>query len=229
MEILERVKAATAARDGENSFERDGIVVGRLEPPFPLIAALLNAALSRGDGSLYVLDVGGSLGSSLKQCRPFLANLGKLCWSIVEQADFVEHGKRHLEDQQLRFFSTMEEAVRNQPPDVVLLSGVLQYLEDPLRVAAKVADLGATSIVIDRVPIVGLRQNRIAIQRVPKRLGKSAYPLWLFNRDSLLAPFAAKYTVISEHSAVDGAMSYGWRRIDFRGFILDRAQERQRA
>ena len=59
--ILERVVAATTAvRDGKAMAERDGIVLAKLDFPFPLIAALMRSAALNG-GNLSVLDFGGGL------------------------------------------------------------------------------------------------------------------------------------------------------------------------
>lgn len=224
-QILDRVKAAVeeAVGTGGRKFERDGIVLVGVEPPYPLLTALLRAAIATRSG-LGVLDFGGSLGSTFFQCRPYLNGIRNLRWNVVDQPNFVAYGKERLENESLRFFHSIEEAVLEARPDVILFSGVLQYLAKPLEVMQKAVDIGSPSIVIDRTPIVGAPENRIAIQKVPTRLGGSSYPIWLFTRERLLAPFLSYYSVLTEYAAVDGVMSYGWKRVEFKGFILDKVR-----
>ncbi|MFZ5862536.1 MAG: methyltransferase, TIGR04325 family [Nitrospirota bacterium] len=221
-EILQRVKAATLrAATIEGAFERDGVVLDHAVPPFPLLAALQRAAAVRGDG-LNVLDFGGSLGSSYHQCRPFLTHLKGLKWIVVEQPEFVRCGKDVFENDVLKFTLSVDDAVRQGRPDVVLFSAVLQYLEQPTDLLRGVVDVAPTMIVVDRTPVIDLPESRIAVQQVPPRLGKASYPLWLFNRDELLAPTLGRYRVLAEFDALDGVMSYGLRRVEFKGFMLDK-------
>ena len=109
---------------------------------------------------------------------------------------------------------------------MILFSTVLQYLEQPLDLLEKAVEIGPATIVIDRTPIVALPENRIVVQRVPRRLGKASYPAWLFNKDRLLDPARDRYRIVAEYDAVDGVMSYGSVRVDFKGFILDKTNER---
>lgn len=223
-EILDRVKAATLAARTEAAFERDGVVLDHAETPFPLLTALLRVAAARAD-SLNVLDFGGSLGSSYYQCRPFLTYLKGLRWSIVEQPGFVECGKKLFEDGVLKFFNTIDESLQGNVPDVILLSAVLQYLEQPLDLLEKAVEIGPATIVIDRTPVVAMPENRIVVQMVPRRFGNASYPAWLFSRDRLLAPARGSYRIVAEYDAIDGVMTCGSGRVDFKGFILDKTNE----
>lgn len=225
--VLERVRAAASrAARAEATFERDGTVLNDAEPPFPLLTALLRAANERG-GSLSVLDFGGSLGSVYYQCRPFLMNLSGLRWIVVEQPQFVESGRKLFEDDVLKFAVTVDEAIQKSTPDVILFSAVLQYLEKPLDAVKWAVEIAPPTIVIDRTPLVpSLHESRIAVQKVPRRLGSASYPLWLFNRDQLVAPTLGRYRVLVEYDAVDGVMSYGFKRVEFKGFILDKLNGR---
>lgn len=226
LEILQRVKTATLrAADIEAAFERDGIVLDHAVPPFPLLTALQRAAAVRGDG-LSVLDFGGSLGSLYYQCRPFLTHLKGLRWIIVEQPEVVECGKDLFEDDVLKFLFTLDEALQESTPDVILFSSVLQYVENPLDLLRWAVEAGPMTIVIDRTPIVHLPESQIAVQRVPRRLGRASYPAWLFNRERLLAPVFDRYRVLAEYDAIDGVMSYGFKRVEFKGFILDKTNGR---
>ena len=221
--ILSRVLDATeeVAR-GEAAFERDGMVFNQPQPPYPLIAALLRAAVINRN-RLCVIDFGGALGSSYRQCLPFLENLQQLQWNVVEQADFVKIGREVFENDTLRFFESIAACAQEAPPTVILFSGVLQYLEDYVAAVEQAVGLTARTIIIDRTPLVALPGTRIARQIVPRRLGSASYPIQLFAREQLLKPFLGDYVLLNEFDAVDDMMTYGLTRVEFKGFILDRS------
>jgi putative methyltransferase (TIGR04325 family) len=115
---------------GEAKFQRDGVNFTDALYPFPLIAALLRAAVENG-GELTVLDFGGALGCTYYQCRDFLEGLKQLRWCIVEQAHFADAGNQHFKSDKLLFFKDMQEVWSTYTPNVVLFSGSLQYLPEP--------------------------------------------------------------------------------------------------
>ena len=115
-------------KNGTAVHERDSVLFPKVEHNFALLAGLLQAV---DNGELSVLDFGGSLGSSYFQCRPFLASLKSVRWSIVEQPAYVECGRREFADERLRFYRTVEECLENESPQVLLLSGVIHCLADP--------------------------------------------------------------------------------------------------
>ena len=91
---------------------------------------------------MHVVDYGGSLGSSYFQNRYLLNGSISLNWNIVEQKHFVDCGREFIQDQNLNFFYTIEEALLNAKPDVLLLSSVIQYLEKPYEFIEKSTDYG---------------------------------------------------------------------------------------
>ncbi len=123
---------------GEAPYERDAVVFDQVEFSFPVWAGLLRGA-GAGHGALRVLDFGGGFGTTYRQFKAFGSPLQSLQWTIVEQAKFMEVGRAEFTDHELRFASTMAEAVQDGPPDVVLLSSVLQYVESPYRLIDEVS------------------------------------------------------------------------------------------
>src|SRR5205823_2837625 len=93
------------------------------------LAALLRASVRKG--SLSVLDFGGALGSSYFQCRKFLSPLRHLRWSVVEQAAQVACGRADFSNDELVFYESVEACLKQETPDLLVLSSVLQYLPDP--------------------------------------------------------------------------------------------------
>ncbi len=131
--IFEKCKGAMLKiKSGEAAYERDSVLFDKIHYSFPVLSGLLRAATSNGD-NLSVLDFGGSLGSSYHQCRGFLSNLKSLRWCVVEQPRFVTCGRELFETEELKFYYDIDECLNFKKPNIALLSGVLQYIENQWR------------------------------------------------------------------------------------------------
>ncbi|MEP7056212.1 MAG: methyltransferase, TIGR04325 family, partial [Caldimonas sp.] len=148
--ILDRVRQATrAVVSGQARYERDAVLFDEPDFPFAVIAALLRAAaLDRG--RLQVIDFGGSLGSTYRQCRPLLDGLADVRWCIVEQPAFVEAGRTEFTTDELHFARSLGEVSASGQSGVILASSVLQYLQDPHSVLREFAAAQARHLIIDR-------------------------------------------------------------------------------
>lgn len=218
--ILSNVCYATSkVKAGDFAFERDAVLFEKGEYPFPLITVLLHAAIENG-GRLNVLDFGGALGSSYYQCRSFLGVVAQLRWCVVEQTHFVECGKREFENGVLSFYESVDAVVGEVSPDVVLVSGVLQYIPEPEAVLQALIRMGASYIVIDRTPFADDGKQVISVQKVPKTINRSSYPLWLFSEEALKKPLLQTYTEIASFDAVDGVLGVGKLKAHFKGMVF---------
>lgn len=185
--ILERVHtSALKVRDGLALYERDGVLFYKDEGlNFPLLASLLYVAASRKK-RLHVLDFGGAFGSVyFRYCRllqPFLAT-----WNVVEQPAWVEVGKRDFSGPVLRFYKSVRQCLKSQTLDVVLFSGVLQYLEFPFAVMEEVVKFGIPYVILDRTPMWAGESHRLTIQKVDPKIYPGSYPCWIFSRGKFLA------------------------------------------
>lgn len=203
-EILDKVLAATLkVKNGSAAYERDSILFDEIHYSWPVAAGLMRAAAEDG-GRLSVLDFGGSLGSSYFQNRQFLEELKDVRWSIVEQMHFVEAGKQYIQDGQLRFFETIDGCVKNEKPNVVLLSSVLQYLEKPEQVLKKLLSIHPKTVIVDLTIInVGLR-HRIYLQNVPRSIYSASYPVWSLGQQCLFDVFKkSRYSLLSEFKTLN--------------------------
>ena len=168
--ILERVKnSLLKVKNGEAVYERDSVLFDKIQYNFALLAGLQKAALENG-GKLTVLDFGGSLGSSYYQNKAFLSSLKQLTWCIVEQPHFVACGKEFFEDDNLKFFNTIEECLEKISPNVLLLSSVLQYLETPYEWIEKFIGLNIPYIIIDRTAFIEEEHDILSIQKVSDKI-----------------------------------------------------------
>jgi putative methyltransferase (TIGR04325 family) len=181
--IVEKIRVATIkVKEGTAYFERDSVTFYHPEFRWPLLANLLHVAARKSE-SLHVVDFGGSLGSVYFQHRRFFDTVRNLKWSIVEQDEYLEVGRREFRNDTLDFFPTIEDCAKRGRIDIVLFCGCLQCLEDPYRFllsAAKVSDC----IVIDRTPFLEQRsEDRITIQRPPPSIYGGSIPHRFFAKE----------------------------------------------
>jgi len=224
--IFEQVRAAAlAVQAGKAAFDRDGVLFAEQDYPFPLLSGLLRCA-ARNHGRMHVLDFGGALGSTFMQCRGFFRDLPDLKWQVVEQSHYVEWARRNLDVRDLGFSSSLDEAFIAVEPNVVLFSGVLQYLEKPVEIVRNTLRPGVQYVIIDRTPFIAGSRSMITVQQVPKSLVESSYPAWLFHQPDLMAPVLdAGFRLLTEFPALDRPMGGIGCRVEFRGLIFERGAD----
>lgn len=202
--LVKVLDAALKVKQGEAAFERDSVLFDEIQYSWPVTAALMWAA-SKNSGKLYVLDFGGSLGSSYFQNKKFFSGLDDFAWCIVEQKRFVDIGSQYISDDFLSFYSTIEEALLKISPNVILLSSVLQYLPNPSEIIRRLALTGADTIIIDRTPFLNNESESIVkIQHVSKQIYPASYACWFFSKDfivDLMHDFG--YVLIEKFDALD--------------------------
>lgn len=219
-QILEQVKQSVLkVKSGAAVYERDSVLFDQVEHSYPVLAGMLRASTENGN-SLSVLDFGGSLGSSYFQCRDFLSVVDDLQWSIVEQEGFVRCGQENFETEQLRFFYTIGECLQHMTPNVVLLSGVLQFLESPGTVVEQLMDTAIPYIIVDRTTFSGARTDMITVQHVPPSIYPASYPCRILSRQWFLELFQDRYEVIAEFDSNDTGGSVNGLGFTFSGMIL---------
>lgn len=204
--ILEIQRAAMRkVRDGKAVYERDSVIFDEIEYFFPTLAALLLIASRKGN-RLSVLDFGGALGSSYYQNRDMLSHLADLSWHVVEQGHFVSAGQAEFQNDQLRFFPTIEASAAVRLPDVVLLSSVLQYLEKPMALLAEIAALSPDYILVDRTPVMDEGRERIVVQTVPPSIYPASYACRLFAPGAIETALAPAYQLLYHFDAHVGTV-----------------------
>lgn len=217
--ILAKVLDATLkVKSGEAAFERDSILFDEIEYSWPVTAGLMWAAACCG-GRLDVLDFGGALGSSYFQNRKLLDTLSNVRWNVVEQSHYVQAGKIHVQDERLRFYFSIDECLDENQPNVVLFSGVLQYLSDPFQSIKKILTSNIDVVILDRTIVNPSSLNNIYVQYVPTSIYPASYPCWSLSEGAIVSLFSSKYEFESsfpslKFSALDKIGS------QFKGFIF---------
>jgi putative methyltransferase (TIGR04325 family) len=220
--ILEQVaRSVLAVRDGKAVYERDSVLFDRIQYAWATLAAVLWGASMAG-GSLRVLDFGGSLGSTFFQNRRFLNQLREIRWGVVEQAAFVELGRRELQDDRLQFFATIAEAAQSLKPNIVLLSGSLQFMPEPAAVLAELRAIPSVDvIVLDRTTFWDGDHDLPVVETVPPDIYTASYPCWILSERNLLETMAGGWQLVEEFPALDSFPSPVPTR--WKGLVFHRA------
>lgn len=156
-----------AARPGTQSYDDPRVVARLVEarsafrwdsvltPLFQQLAAALLAAAVRGggfDGRLSVCDFGGGLGNGHAVLSAILGEAVRLEWDVVETPALAQAGNERFAGNGLRFHDKLD-ALEGRDHDLILVSGVLQYLPDPQAVFARLARRPHRHMVMNRFPI----------------------------------------------------------------------------
>ena len=224
-QILDRVLAATLkVKNGEAAYERDSVLFDEVHYAWPVAAGLMLAAAQDG-GHLSVLDFGGSLGSSYFQNTQFLEGLQDVRWSIVEQSHFMEAGRQFIQDEKLRFYETIDECVKTEKPNVVLLSSVLQYLEKPYEILESLSGATARLLVVDRTPFWSKNTDGLMIQHVPPQIYSASYPMHILSEPAFLALLRKNWSSNAEFLSPEGYVDSPAGMFAFKGFLLKREHQ----
>ena len=201
--ILNRIIETTyQVKNKEIAYERDGIAYDTVQMNFPLLKTLLYIA-STNDNELTVLDFGGSLGTTYYQNYPYLKHLKKLKWCIIEQPKFVEAGKKHFENEHIKFYNNIQECMAENKPQLFLICSVLQYIDKPYQLLNEVMETRIPYVMLDYVGYNSSNTDRITIQHVPPVFYgiETSYPCYFFSRvkihDKLCEYYEKEYDFIA--------------------------------
>ena len=220
-EILEKVKASVLkVKNGEAVYERDSVLFDKVQYQ-PEILQMLKQIANENNNKLTIIDYGGSLGSSYFQYKSLLKDEKIVSWNIVEQPHFVDCGKKYMADEILHFFNKIDEALLEHDSRVLLMSSVLQYLENPYIFIDEILSKNFPYILVDRTAFIEDDKERITLQRVPPSIYPASYPAWFFNENKFLNAFLAKYELLNSfESAIDPKEKINNKLTYRKGFIF---------
>ena len=217
--ILEKVKeSCLKVKNGLAVYERDSVIFDKVQYSFPVLSAIMWIA-AQNNGKLNVLDFGGSLGSSYFQNKYFLDSLRDVKWCIVEQENFVKEGLENFADKRLKFYYTIDDCLNKNKIDVILLSSVIQYIEEPFGLLELIKSKSLDYIIIDRTPFIK-GKDRLTIQKVHPAIYKAKYPCWFFNKRKFMDYMLYHNELILEFDSLDCANI----KSEFKGFLFANKQ-----
>lgn len=177
--IIDHVdEAIQKVRRGEALYEQDGVCYYEENINWELISALLyaNAMLRKVD----ILDMGGALGSTYFRYKKLFESLG-VKWHVVEQKSFVDRGKKTVPE--IDFYYSIDECFEaGNRPNVLLLSSVLMYLDEPYKMLKDMMSKDFQYMIVDENAFFTNEnaKDQIMLQHVPESIYPAIYPTHIF-------------------------------------------------
>jgi putative methyltransferase (TIGR04325 family) len=196
------------------------------EQAINVLVSVGTAAACAGNGPLHVLDFGGGCGVHYFTCAQRFRI--PLRWAIVETAPMAQKGKEVAQGRFELFTEIAAAADRLGRIDLVLASGAIPYVPDPLDTLKALVSLRPRHFALARFPVwgapqtIGLQTSWLSDNGIgPMPSGVSdrevRYPLTLPNFDEVMRTFE-DYELIS---AMDSPSSrYIVRNVTVKGITL---------
>ena len=124
----------------------------------------------------------------------------------------------------LNFYESLDECLRVEGPNVLLLSGVVHLLPHPYGFLADVVSRSFKYVIVDRTPFMRNDRDRLTVQHVPDSIYSASYPAWLLSQTRFLKIFERSYDFIANFPALDTPQPEGGKA-DFKGFFLKVARK----
>lgn len=219
--ILDKVKESTLAiLAGKGAYERDSVIFKDIVFSFHILAYIEKIAIT--NNKVTILDFGGALGSTYLQNKNFLLSIpAAINWIVIEQPEFTKVGNDiYKEDNNITFLNSISQLT--DMPNLILFSGVLQYIDSYKIILADALNLNAEYIIVDRTFVA--ERERICIETVPEKIYKAVYPLRIFNEKEFIAIFQNRYNLEYEyHSYVDEDIIFEDMTAFVKGFIFKKS------
>jgi putative methyltransferase (TIGR04325 family) len=164
------------------------------------------AAMSAVDG-FRILDVGGATGHYCRLVHRFRPNTTAV---VLETPAMVAAARQ---TDWLRYTASTEGLGEF---DVTLMSGFLQYVEDPYRAFDEMAAHGRY-VLINRLPLTAA--DRLTVQRVRGRY-RASYPAWFLSRSRFLAHVSQSHQIVMQWAVPQDAPMLDGRRVVYQGMLL---------
>ena len=183
------LRSALAAKEGKVACEHDGV-------PFkdPLYSQTMLAflLLASRDGVLNIIDFGGGLGSGYFQNARLLRLMSSpVQWHIVERPIFVKLGTEHFQNDTIRFYSSLGEAIRHSKSNSLIFSGSLQYVDEPFELIDEAGRSAIRILAFDRTLTWERSDDGIFLQRPdPKAHYRATYACRCFSKERLTTRLA---------------------------------------
>lgn len=192
-------------KDQSDRYERDSSIIEGT-PDFAFNSLRWMKSFAEGN-KIDLVDFGGSLGSSFFQLKPFLDNYS-VKWNVIEQEHVAAVGKSKLENDQLKFFSNIQNIPDASSISTFFSSAAIQYLQDPYKVLHDLNLREFKYLIFDRLSVHESEKDRLTIQIVPKKRYKAIYPCWFLSKKKFLNYFIdLGFALIDSYSSLGGKVA----------------------
>jgi putative methyltransferase (TIGR04325 family) len=220
--IKKIVDANRAVLLNSNKFERDSIVFDA-----PQYAVYLNAYLlliknsDSKDRPLKVFDYGGALGTVYRQFKKFTEQAVDVDWRIFEQRLITEVGLAEFSSKELSFTDSETVDFESQDVDVVIVSSVLEFIENPYLALDKLERTKANFLIFDRTPLWDGMHDVLTVCTAAKYIGGS-YPNWIFSEKKFKKYLFSQWKLIHEWNALGEDIKFHAGDAIYKGLFLKR-------
>jgi len=162
-----------------------------------------------------ILDVGGGGGDYYHYFKKFIPGL-RLNWTVLETKTFVESFKAGATDQ-ISWIDTVDDL--DTAYDIVLMSGVLQYIEDWNYMLETVTSL-SNFVILNRLPLIHGRDDHVALQRSRYGKRRNSYPAHFFSESKFLTKIRNLGKIEMQWSVPEDQSVFRWRANFYQGLVL---------
>jgi len=192
---LTNLEATKRVINGEGKYVRDGAIFERSSYDFHILVFLFENCLFDQNKRLNFIDFGGNYASFYLKNKYFIEKFTSIDYRVIELKELVERSDSVVGYfRGLSFHSSLNSALQGFDLDnsMLLMSGVLGYIEDYSNVVSNILKLSFTYIFVDRTLVVSSAKDRICVQRVHSSIvEKTSYPCRIFSEKSLLELFVS--------------------------------------
>jgi len=172
---------------------------------------------SRPGSHVRVLDFGGAFGHLFGVATSAFPNLSWE-WTVVETPTMVAMAAGTDVGRSISWTSDLDSAL-GERWDLVLASGTIQYVPDPIGVLTKLGGM-APYVLLTRLPLWPVDRHLPAVQRLSRRDRAGAYPTWVFSEEVLLQEVGAIGEVVLRFDVPEDTARIAGHRNTYTGMLI---------
>jgi len=204
----------TIKRGNEAIEQKEISIVSNIQ----LIASMFVCLNQLQKEKVNILDFGGATGGHYKLIKQFISNEVKLNYTVCETQALVRKAMKIFASDELSFVDDIKKI--NIKPDIVLSSGTLQYLAEPIKVYEEFFKLEPKFIVISRFPTIENERDQLTVQHVPKDVYNGTYPCWFFSRKKWEDILNKRYEILLKWNPQNDFVYYEGEKVYQIGYVL---------
>jgi putative methyltransferase (TIGR04325 family) len=195
----------------------------RLEQPLHhLMSSLAVIFRDHQPNPFRVLDFGGASATNFYLLRRVFPHV-RFDWLVVETPPMCA-ALQSFTEEHLRWQTELPEPASSADKsfDLCIASSCLMYMDEPYDLLPKLARLGRYFFV-NRIPILPIPEDRIAIQHVPPIVHETSHPFWLFSEGKMLRDISKIGKMRFSWDDPLSEKKLGEEPVRFKGYLIENA------